>query len=50
MKKRTEKEKGMYRDDELRKFITVGLVAAIGYCIMGPVGLGLVALYYIVKG
>lgn len=42
---RREKEK-----DKLYSALAVGLVCGIAYMVLGPVGLAVVALYYLMKG
>ena len=35
---------------ELRKFLIIGIVGAICFYVAGPVGLGVLALFFLLKG
>ena len=34
----------------LKKFLLVGIGAAIAYYFLGPIGLGVIALFFLLKG
>ena len=38
-----------FNDESFKTFVRIGLISAVAYAVAGPIGLGLVALYFICK-